>query len=167
MSHWADEEWNNAFQKAIYWYLIANNSRIDAGIILTQSALERLSYEYFKGKTDAPASSASASYKLRRLFSSLNIPIDLSENTPKLKKMGEKWKWEDAPHALTEMRNYLVHPKNKYHPEKLGSAIYDAWNLGLWYLELSLLKLCGYSETYCNRLTAKWVGGVEEVPWKK
>lgn len=155
MNHWNDQKWNDTFQKGIYWYLSANISRTDAGIILTQSALERLSYEYFKGKTGAPTDSASASYKLRQLFSSLNIPIDITENTPDLKKMGDKWKWDDAPHALTEMRNYLVHPKNKYHPEKFGPAIYDAWNLGLWYLELSLLNLCGYSETYANRLNQR------------
>ena len=167
INHWVTEDWNDTLQKVIYWYLNANTSRIDAGIILTQSALERLSYEYFKTKSDAPAESASASYKLRRLFSSLNIPVDIAETTLELKKMGDKWKWDDAPHALTEMRNYLVHPKNKYHPEKLGPAIYDSWNLGLWYLELILLKECEYSETYCNRLNPGWVGNVEKVPWEK
>lgn len=55
-----------------------------------------------------------------------------------------------------------------YFASRLSNAsitpYYDTWNLGLWYLELSLLKLCGYSETYYNRIKRGWVGGVEEVP---
>jgi hypothetical protein len=74
--------------------------------------------------------------------------------------------WNDAASALTGMRNYLVHPVNEYDSVNFGPAIYDANKLGLWYLELSLLKECGYSGTYRNRLTAKSIGEVEKVPWE-
>lgn len=176
MNHWVLEDWNDTLRKIIYWYIISNTSNIDAGVILTQSALERLYSEHFK----ANSMDISAAKKLEDLFCDLNIPIDLTDNVPKLKKLAEdvnnqidtrkldkNTKWTNAPIALTKMRNYLVHPKNIYEPLKFGSAIYDSWNLGLWYLELSLLRECGYLEDYRNRLIPGWVGEVEKVPWKK
>lgn len=72
--------------------------------------------------------------------------------------------WNDAASALTGMRNYLVHPVNEYDSVSFGPAIYDANKLGLWYLELSLLKECGYSGTYYNRLTEKLIENIEKVP---
>jgi len=177
MNLWVPEDWNDTLRKVIYWYIISNTSNIDAGMILTQSALERLYSEHFKANS---RDKISAAKKLKDLFCDLSIPIDLTDNTPKLKKLAKdvndqidtkkldkNTKWTNAPIALTKMRNYLVHPKNIYEPLKFGPAIYDSWNLGQWYLELSLLKECGYLETYCNRLIPGWVGEVEDVPWKK
>ncbi|AKB82513.1 hypothetical protein MSBR3_1935 [Methanosarcina barkeri 3] len=177
MNLWVSEDWKETFQKVIYWYIISNTSNIDAGVILTQSALERLYSEHFKANSSR---NINAAKKLEDLFCDLNIPIDLTDNTPKLKKLAEdvndqidtkkldkNTKWINAPIALTKMRNYLVHPRNIYEPLKFGSAIHDSWNLGLWYLELSLLRECGYLEDYRNRLIPRWVGEVEKVPWKK
>ena len=176
MNRWILGDWNDTLRKVIYWYIISNTSNIDAGIILAQSALERLYSEHFK----ANPIKGTAAKKLKCLFHDLNIPIDLTDNTPKLKKLAEdvndqidtkkldkNTKWTNAPIALTKMRNYLVHPKNIYEPLEFGPAIHQSWNLGLWYLELSLLKECGYSETYRNRLNPGWVGDVEDVPWKE
>ncbi len=42
MKCWFKERWNDTFQKVIYWYYNANTSKKDAGIILAQTALERL-----------------------------------------------------------------------------------------------------------------------------
>lgn len=175
MNLWTPEDWKETLQKVIYWYIISNTSNIDAGVILTQSALERLYSEHFK----ANSKEISAAKKLEDLFYDLNIPIDLTDNTSKLKKLAEdvnnqidikkldkNTKWNNAPIALAKMRNYLVHPKNLYEPLKFGPAIHDSWNLGLWYLELSLLRKCGYSEQYRNRLIPGWVGEVEKVPWE-
>ncbi len=74
--------------------------------------------------------------------------------------------WIDAPHALTEIRNSFVHPEIK-NRDKKRSVVYETWQLGQWLLELSILSLCGYSSTYANRLSQKWVGEIEKVPWFK
>ena len=176
MNQWTNKDWKITLQKVIYWYIISNTSRIDAGVILTQSALERLSSEHFK----ANPIGGSAANMLKNLLCDLDIPIDLTDNTPKLKKLAEdvneiiytkkwkeKWKWTNGPIAFTGIRNYLVHSIHIYDPLEFGPAIHDSWNLGLWYLELSLLKLCGYSETYYNRLNPGWIGNAEKVPWEK
>jgi len=167
----ANEEWKEAFQDVIYWYLNANLSSrgIDAGIILTQSAIERLSYEFAvkerilltpKGFKDLWASD-----KFRLLFSSLNVPIRIPDSTSELVRLAKLFKWEDAPQALTEVRNSLVHPEHKKRG-LLDAAYFEAWNLGLWFLEMGILAICGFSDTYGNRLKQKWVGQVENVPWQ-
>jgi hypothetical protein len=174
MKRWASEDWREALHEVIYWYLNANYSSrgIDAGIILTQAAIERLSYEYSvkekKLLTSKGFKDLWASDKFRLLFSSLRIPIDIPPETPNLKTLASagQMNWLDAPHALTEIRNSLVHPEHKLRGQ-LGTVYPEAWNLGLWYLEMGILAICGYSGTYGNRLNQRWVGQTEDVPWKE
>lgn len=169
----ANKDWNETLQEVIYWYLLANNSSrgIDAGIILTQAAIERLSYEYtVKDRSLITAEGFRnlwASDKYRLLFSSLNIPLPITPQTPELQKLAckDQMNWLDAPQALTQIRNSLIHPEDKKRG-KFDAAFYEAWNLGLWYLEMSLFAICGYSGTYGNRLNKRFVGHVEDVPWK-
>ena len=172
MKRWANDDWREALHEVIYWYLNANFSSrgIDAGIVLTQAAIERLSYEYsvkdkrlltVKGFKDLWASD-----KFRLLFSSLQIPLDIPAATPTLQSLAPsgQMNWIDAPHALTEIRNSLVHPEHK-HRGQFGTAYYEAWNLGLWYLEMGILAVCGYSGSYGNRMKQQYVGQTENVPW--
>jgi len=169
-----NEKWGDTLHHAIYWYVRSNNSSgtgIDSGIILTQVAIERLGYEYAvnqrrliesKGFKDLKASD-----KFRLLFSSLDLPIDISDSTPKIKSVAEKFGYIDNPHFLTDVRNSLVHPDHKRQKD-FSTLYYDTWRLGLWYLELAILKICDYHGTYANRLTdGLWVGQVECVPWDK
>jgi hypothetical protein len=79
-------------------------------------------------------------------------------------KLAKVFNWLDAPHALTEIRNSLIHPEHK-NRGRFQSVYYEAWNLGLWYLATGLLAVCGYSGTYWNRLRQRWLGRVEKVPW--
>ncbi len=172
MNRWQDDDWREALHEVLYWYLNANHSSrgIDAGIILTQAAIERLSYEFsvkdrrlltVNGFKDLWASD-----KFRLLLSSMKIPLDIPAETSELRRLARnsQMNWLDAPHALTEIRNSLIHPENKRRGQ-LSSAYYEAWNLGLWYLEIGILAICGYSGYYCNRLKQRWIGQTEKVPW--
>ncbi|HPD49698.1 MAG TPA: hypothetical protein PLM84_04665 [Smithellaceae bacterium] len=172
MKKWKNDDWREALHEVLYWYLNANYSPrgIEAGIILTQAAIERLSYEYtvkdkrllvLNGFKDLWASD-----KFRILFSSLGIPLEIPNETPEILRLAKDLNWLDAPHALTEIRNSLVHPEHKRR-RQLDSIYYEAWNLGLWYLEMGLLAVCDYSGTYGNRLKQRYVGQVENVPWIK
>jgi len=172
MKRWENDDWREALHEVIYWYLNANFSSrgIDTGIILTQAAIERLSYEYaVKDKRLLTVNGFKdlwASDKFRLLFSSLGIPLEIPKETPEIEKFAKKFNWLDTPHALTEIRNSLVHPKHKKRGQ-LHSVYYEIWNLGLWYLEMGFLAICDYSGTYGNRLKQRWVGQVEDVPWTK
>jgi hypothetical protein len=170
MAKWKDEDWREALHEVIYLYLCSNISSrgIDNGIILAQAAIERLSFEYVVNHKRLIESEGfknlRASDKFRLLFSSLGIPIDIPASMPKLNKLAKQFNWIDAPHAITEIRNSLVHPEHKRRG-KFGEAFYPAWDLGQWYLELALLKICDYSGTYGNRLVQRYVGEIESVPW--
>jgi hypothetical protein len=172
MKKWKNDDWRDALEEVIYWYLNANfpERGIDVGIILTQAAIERLAYEYTvkdkrlllsKGFKDLVASD-----KFRLLFSSLGLPLDIPKETPEIAKLSKVrgFNWQDAPHALTEIRNSLIHPENKKHGQ-FSAAYHEAWRLGLWYLEIAVLAVCEYSETYANRLKKRIGSQVEKVPW--
>lgn len=171
-----NKDWQEALREVIYWYLSSNCSTlgrgigIDAGIILTQAAIERLSFEYavrYKRLIGAEGfKKLKAADKFRLLFSSLDIPIDIPASLPELQKLAKakEVNWIDAPQAITEVRNTLVHPVNKRRGQFDG-VFFPVWNLSQWYLELALLRICDYSGTYGNRLTQRFVGQVETVPW--
>lgn len=166
------EEWKDSLRSAIYWYAQANTSGgvpgIDAAIILAQSALERLAHHHLvvdrKMISPEGLDRLKASDRLRLLFSSLNLPVKIDAATPDIQKVASSFKWVDAPHAITDIRNELVHPVSK---KEVADCFLDAWRLSLWYLELSVLALCGYDDTYTSRLTAKYRTESEKVPWRK
>ena len=169
---WANDDWAEALQEVIWWYSSANFSSrgIDAGIILTQAAIERLSYEYaVKEKRLLTVNGFKdlwASDKFRLLFSSIGLSLDIPNETPKSRQFAGQMNWLDAPHSLTEIRNSLVHPEHK-HRRQFGNVYHEAWNLGLWYLEMSVLAVCDYCGTYGSRLKRRFIGQIEDVPWKK
>jgi hypothetical protein len=175
MSRLEDERWRETFHTVIYWYARSNNtsgSGIDTGIILTQIAIERLAYEYSIDcqKTETSSSFSelkAAADRLRYLFSHLDIPQEIPRNFIKIRELAAQEGFIDAPHFLTALRNSMVHPDNKR--RNLFTGLYpDAWRLGMWYLELVLLRLCNYDGTYANRLSDEhWVGEVEDLPWTK
>ncbi len=76
--------------------------------------------------------------------------------------------WSGTAVALTELRHGYVHANRKRRDIVLAApntATFWAWQLCLWYQELALLRLLGHRGDYLNRMTAKWVGQVERVPW--
>jgi hypothetical protein len=166
-----DERWRDTLHTVIYWGARSNNTSgngIDTGIILTQIALERLAYEYVvnqrKMKESRGFKDLKASDKFRLLFESLGIPKSIPPNLLKVQKVAKKFGYIDSPYFLTEIRNAMVHPEHKRH-EDFSGLYYDAWRLGMWYLELAILKICDYEGTYFNRVSDDlWVGQVEDVP---
>ncbi len=174
-SRWQQsDEWRECLRAVIYWYIQANTSghspSIDTAIILAQVALERLAYHYVvvdrkmlsgKGFDDLWASD-----RLRMLFSLCGIPNEITNVVPGICKANDGFnkssKWLDGAHAIVDIRNSLVHPVSK---KDVRDCYVDAWRLSLWYLELSVLALCGYDGTYTNRLTATYTSDSESVPW--
>lgn len=167
-----DKNWGDTLHKVLYWYTRSSDpsgSGIDTGIILTQIAIERLAYEYLVNHRKIIEEKAfknfKASDKFRHLFSSLEIPMKIPDKLTEIHRVAKKFGYSDAPHTLTDIRNSLVHPK-KNRDNELNDAYYEAWALGLWYLELTILRICNYQGSYFNRLSGElWVGKVENVPW--
>lgn len=170
----SDSRWRTALEEVIYRYLNANKSHgstsVNVGIISAQAAIERISSEYIVNDkrliTANQFSKKRASDRFRFLIQQLNIASEIPDHTPVLQKLAYSRNWEDAPHALTDIRNALVHPNRTEDGRFNANVYFEAWNLWLWYLEMAILAICGYNNTYENRLdTNAWVGEVNEVPW--
>lgn len=170
---WHDSQWKEHLNAALYWYLAANDRStgigVDAGIILAQTALERLAWAYCVKDRKMVSEKAfesralSADDKLRMLAASLDIPTELPKAMTALNARRGR-KNDDIPDAITFVRNAVVHPSNGSSPE--GSD-YEAWELSMWLLDLTLLRLCGHNGRYGNRLVQRYAGTAEPVPWAK
>ena len=173
---WSSDSWKEHLRVALYWYLAANERStgigVDAGIILAQTALERLAWAYCVEHRKMVSQKAflqrglSATDKLHMLITTLGIPIELPGTMTTLNaKPGEKW--ADILDAITSIRNALVHPSEKKSFLR-SSHYYEAWLLSMWLLDLVLLRLCKHTGDYANRLAdRRCVGIVEQVPWAK
>ncbi len=171
---WNTPLWNEPLSHAIYSYIAANVSQeglgVDARLILAQTALEILAWTHCVQSKRMVSSNAftrkglSAADRLRLLLSSCGIPKDIPNHMSALhSKRGRPW--EDGPDAITSIRNQLVHPGN---PSRLPpDSFYEVCMLSLWYIELAILHIAGYSGQYSNRLRSKpsRIGEVEPVPW--
>jgi hypothetical protein len=160
-------------------------------IILVQSALELLSWTYFVGtkkKTKKEFSRlGDTCKKIKAFLNALDIPASFpntSEDLPHPREFIESRKknWQQNEEeqnlenylhlkAFVKVRNDIVHPEqlsgvilspsNSEYESSFWLRV-EALNLGLWYLELSLLSLFEYQGNYINRLKS---GKLEAVPW--
>lgn len=151
--------WKTTIQRSINWYLQSNESPPYIGLILTLAGLERLSYQILERGKDKDLTGVFIEKALRKL----NIEPEIPDACEHLRK-GRNW--ITGPHALTAVRNDLVHPE-----EKLGDLpheiYHEAWNLGQWYIEMMLLNKLFYKGEYANRLMT-WRNGdqvIQFVPW--
>jgi hypothetical protein len=174
---WQDEKWKEPLLLSNHWYVEANMSAggVEGSIILAQAAFELLGWTHLVDEklalSDKGYEKLDAADKLRLLLTSCGIPAAIPTTLVKLtataRAKGNDWK--DGPQALTEVRNALVHGnparRKKIFDEHLA-LVHETWGLSLWYLELIILKLCGYKGNYSSRVAvARWKGeDVQAVP---
>ena len=143
---------------ALEWYLESNAQEAShTSIVLNQAALESLTSETVGEREKKEKQGDWIARSLRRAQADIRIP------EPFIEILGTK-NFDHGPHALVTIRNDLVHPKVR-NGIPCSKVQRQARELGLWYVELLLLKRFGYSGLYSNRLTKKWVGDEERVPW--
>lgn len=169
-----DVTWEKTIKQAIHWYVAGNTlaGELEGAIILAQTGHELLAWTLFVAENQLTTDGFEklpASDKLRLLLLRLKIPLAVPSSLVCLSRLCKSEKWVDGPHAVTDIRNKLVHPKPK-NLQRISTlpydALRDAHNLGLWYLELILLYLFNYKGDYANRLPyQRYAGQVEPVPW--
>src|SRR5205807_8708390 len=104
-----------------------------------------------------------ASDRIRLLFLWAGIPVTIPPELDNLTRLAKADNWPDTSTAMTMIRNTITHPTRK-NRAKFGKhptdARTDAWTLGLWNLELCLLRLFEYRGTYASRLKQRYSGEV-------
>jgi hypothetical protein len=174
MRLWLDKDWEEVVRLAMHWYIEANAQAgsIEGSIVLTQNALELLASAVLvehSGQLSAKAyEKVAAADRILLLFRWMGLPIAIPAELTHLLQQAKADHWPDTATAMTMIRNKITHPTKK-NRGKLARYVRDvrieAWKLGLWNLELCLLRLFDYRGEYANRITQKYVGEVETVPW--
>ena len=151
---------------ALQWYLDSNAQKaLHSSIVLTQAALERLAHETVGDRLTRKQLGRKDDEKEGEWIA--RALGDISKIPPacvQLEKFRLSKGLKHGPHAIVKIRDDLIHHRMDY--GILSGDIYrEARELGLWYVEMLLLKLFDYQGEYSNRLTQKWRGEVEFVPW--
>jgi hypothetical protein len=177
MAKWKSSLWNEPIKNAIHWYVESNIGAggVEGALVLIQAALELLSWLYLvEDPTTAKCSTSkfnpkSAEVKIRELLCALGIPAAIPARFGVLCGIATTRNISDGPDAIVTLRNGIVHPKKARRDviqQTPALARVEAWELGLWYLEMALLRLVGYGGKYSPRHTNGWAGAVEtKVPW--
>ena len=148
---------------ALYWYLRSNESNaLEAGIVLTQVALERLARIILRHKSY----NKSTARLLRATLEKTGIDPKIPQSCQKLEEFRKSNSLCDGPDTLTYIRNALVHSDDTNICE---DAYIESWDVGRWYVHLLLLNLFKYDGRYMNRLKQKYEGKFEPeiVPWAR
>ncbi len=172
---WIESKDNQFFLEFIVqWYIEANTSKglIEGSIIMTQTALEAL-YNWFVIEhgnliVGRDAIDISASNKIRLLLSQIEKK---DKSIPSHYIALSKFKTDisdDAPEKIVQIRNAIIHA-NKDKMVKLSNidiiAKYEALQLALEYVELSILYILKYKGRYRMRSSANSINQDCILPW--
>ena len=160
-----DPHWRDVIEWAIYWWLSANHlgQRSETSILASQAALEGLALKILteSGWSITSFEKLKAFEKITELMKTIKGPLPVPSGLTELASFATK-KRVDGPRAFVQVRDALVHPA-KHGEDRVA---FEASQLGMWYLELSLLFLFGFEGQYRNRTVFDapfWL--TERVPW--
>jgi hypothetical protein len=153
LRRWQDPDWHEAIGLAVEWYLQGKRGTAETALLLGQSALELIGWVQFVESGSGSMSSGSfqglnASERIRILLTHHSIGLNIPSPFTGLNAIRiDGQPFVDGPHAITGIRNGIVHPKKSKRQQVLGpdpSARKQAANLCLHYLECVLLSLFDY-----------------------
>jgi hypothetical protein len=172
----SDPAWQSPLRTALSWYIEANSSGTEheTRLVLGQVALELLAWvelvETRQIHSRSDFKRLSAAGRVRSLLHQLHIPCAIPSHFVELQSLQEGDAF-DGPGVVVRQRNALVHAGEKK-PATIktvsGVQWWQAGQLALQYVELSLLALCGYQGKYARRCWRGSKGEDEDfVPWEQ
>lgn len=174
---WTDKDFRDVLDTSIHWYLECSKGSgfVEGSLIMAQTALELLYnwhvVEKKKLLVGKDSENITAANKIRMLISQLGINYEVPIKFVALQNFLKSEKHNDAPETIVQIRNAIVHSQHEKRKKLRDidyTAKYEALQLCLWYIELSLLKILNYDGVYSNRCSANMSSRarVESVPWK-
>lgn len=175
---WKDKENRNFIKSLVHWYVEANSQSgaIEGSIIMAQTGLE-LIYNWWiienkKLIMGNDSANISASNKVRLILSQLKIDPSVFPSLTNLTEYCNKESIIDGPEVIVQIRNAIVHSqveKRKKLSEIPDLAKYEALQLSIWYIEMSLLRILDFDDKYLNRCSThlKNLYETELVPWSE
>lgn len=175
---WKTNDGKDFLISAIHWYVEANSNSgyVEGSLIMAQTALELiynwLLIEKKQLLTGRDAENISASNKIRLLLSHLNVGPEVPDAFPSLKQLLDNVT-VGAPEVFVKIRNAIVHSQESKRRElaRMPDEVkYEALQLGIWYIELSLLYILKFDGKYSDRSSVGFSSLAPDevfVPWKK
>ena len=156
---------NERTRIALEWYLESNAQKaLHSSIVLSQAALERLSFLQVGKRLTGRKDRETEGEWIARALGQAGVDCEIPPSYTALEQLRRANGFAHGPHTIVAIRNDLIHQDMSY--GVLSVDVYrQAKELGLWYVEMLLLKLFDYNGIYANRLTQQWRGQVEPVPW--
>lgn len=157
---WKNIDDRDSLKTILHWYTESNSNSafIEGSIVLLQNALELLFHwlivEKFKYVNPNEVESLSAASKINFLLSHFSIRNEIPSDFDALIKYSKQNNIVNGPESFTRIRNYIVHPssnKRKALKEVESNAKIEALHLGIWYVEMILLRLFEFKGNYINR----------------
>jgi hypothetical protein len=165
-SFWKDETWKDVITWCISWLIESDKAvNADTSVVLSQAGLELVAWAQLVlnwGMTPGEFKDLKAHEALSMLLEVTGVPVTIPNGTILNEMHGfAKENVVAGPEALTRLRNSVVHPRAG---EKRPSPTlrHEAAQLGLWYLQLAILRLLNYEDQYLDRLRS-W--HAQPVPW--
>jgi hypothetical protein len=174
MRRWRDPAWRDSLVLGVSCFVEGNgHASAETSILLGQIALELFGWVIlveergFISRTAYKGKDRGAEKNIIELLEWAKIPLVIPSECPTLRELARAEGWTTGPAALIGFRNRLTHPRNR--AGQIFAAPVEARvelrQLVLWYVELILLRFCGYRGDYLNRHRPGMVGDVEPVPW--
>lgn len=173
MQRWRDPAWRDSLVLGVSWFIEANgHASAETSILLGQVALELFGWVILVEERGIVAGAAyrgsNAETNVTALLDWAQVPLAIPAECGALQAWANAEGWANGPAALIGFRNKLTHPRNR--ADQIFTAPPDARvelrQLVVWYVELILLRFCGYRGDYVNRHKPGKVGDVEPVPWR-
>lgn len=169
LGRWADPRSRATLKVAIDLYTDAHHGPpLESRLVLAYAGLDMLAWHWLREETDLSRQELKrlkAEGRLRATLQGMGVSTRIPED---LETLGRVFGALDGPKILNTLRNQFAHAKT---PERIltmpAPAKLDAWRLALWYFELILFHLCGFTGYYLNRVRPldRWATETEVPPW--
>jgi hypothetical protein len=163
---WLSESGNDFLRKVIHWYIEANYSPTfaESKIMIAQAGLELVfNWLIIEQQQLLVNESITAANKLRQLLHQMKIDFGIP---PGLSHITANTDYKTGPETFVIIRNSIVHQQEERRKNIDALPLmlrYQVLQLGIWYLELSILFVLDYRGLYCTRTSTR--PHRETVPW--
>jgi glutamyl-tRNA synthetase len=173
---WREPEWKKLLKGVLYWYVLSNRGgSIDRSVVTAQIILEWISGFLLENRTGDPNSTESEAERvalIEELLARAQIPSEIPEELGSLRALADEFGVGNGPRVLRALRNSYVHPGRASQrladaSHRTENAVFEAWRLSLWYADLVILWLLGYTGRYSSRLQLGFAGHSKRVPWQE
>lgn len=161
--------WRRVLPEMIRLYVSSNGMWKDFAVGCTTAcaAIESLSWTILVQDEEAVTSeeydSLEAAARCARLLEWAGVHAEVPSEMKALSALALE-KSMDAQSAIFWIRNRIVHSDKK--SELSSGPVREAWKVSLWYVELVLLKLLGFSSAIKSRIrSSAGITDLDRVPW--